>query len=120
MLVILICFNGPFCPDKTVITRISPISELKNYSPHEIYAALQQIINEKGLKDRVRVAYSRCIWGCSVGPRLDVIISGKGKPKTILYGSESYIGDITMRPNVKIISIKDLESLENVIFDNLE
>ncbi len=51
----------------------------------DLLGDLQTLVSEQGLDDQVQVTPCRCIFGCTYGPRVDVIRRWSGE--TRLYGS---------------------------------
>ena len=80
---------------------------------------LQEIgdrVSEEGLAGQVKATSCQCIFGCTYGPRIDVINRSTGK-KT-LYGTISGPVTISVRGRVTMAQIPD--NLQDLIQDNLD
>jgi len=107
------------CLQRTVLTRSNPEKNLFNYRPADLYAVLHAIVKEDDLLETVTVKGTGCLWGCTFGPRIDVVVTKGNQTYTVRYGSQHYKGDITKHGSVEIHDISALKSLRNVIYDNL-
>ena len=76
----------------------------------DILRSIQELAREDGLEDRVKATPCRCIFGCTYGPRIDVINRATGE-KT-LYGSVGGPVEISVRGRVNMEQIPgDLRGL---------
>mgnify|MGYP001082798222 CR=1 len=71
----------------------------------ELLREIGDLVGEQGLGGQVRATPCQCIFGCTYGPRLDVINRGTGE-KT-LYGAVSGPVTISVRGRVSMERIPD-------------
>ncbi len=107
------------CIHRTVRSKKSEASKEEEFTPLGIFEALNSIVKEEKLSKRVEVKKGSCLWGCSFGPRIDVIIKTVQGQVTVLYGRKYFHGEISMRGKVEILAIPSLKSLRSIIVDNL-
>lgn len=81
----------------------------------ELLQSIREQLGEHGLEDRVRATPCRCIFGCTYGPRIDVINRTTGE-KT-LYGSVEATVDISVRGRVNLKQLP--RELIEIAQDNL-
>ena len=110
---------GNSCPMLKVMTRMGPYDDYKHYGPLEMYDALSGIVSSNNLEKIVTLKKVGCLSGCTFGPRIDVTVKSQDKTYTVLYGGKTYRGEIYSRGYVSINGIAQLESLQNIIYDNL-
>ena len=111
--------SGINCPLLKVRTRAVPGEDFMDFGPSDLYDALLKLVVSNNLEDRVTVKETVCLWGCTYGPRIDVTVKSPDKNYTILYGRKGYNGPISIRGLVSIQDISQLDSLQNIIYDNL-
>ncbi len=97
------------CPKRSVVVNG------KEYGPKELVEELTRVVSDNNLQDKVEIVQTGCLWGCTYGPRLDVEVDGN----VVLYGCADYSGVISSRGEVKIIGMDGLDSISNIIYDNL-
>ena len=66
---------------------------------------IQEQVRDQGLDDRVQATPCRCIFGCTYGPRIDVINRATGEK--ILYGSVEAPVYISVRGRVDLKQIPE-------------
>ena len=115
MLEITVCVNPDGCLGKKVLARRDEGGELREYGPQEILGVLRDTIRDGGLEEEVRLQEKVCLWGCTFGPRIDVV----NGPRVYLYGRQDYRGPISVRGDVVIRSIPNLPSLRSIIYEHL-
>ena len=89
-----------------------------NRIPDPAQKLLQEIrdqVRDHGLADRVQATPCRCIFGCTYGPRIDVINRATGEK--VLYGSLEAPVVISVRGRVDMKKIPD--QLIEIAQDNL-
>ncbi len=118
MLEITVCVNPDGCLGRKVLARRDEGGEPREYGPREILGVLREIIRDGGLDGEVRLQEKVCLWGCTFGPRIDVVKEGVVS-RVYLYGREDYRGPISMRGKVQIRGISNLPSLRSIIYDHL-
>lgn len=116
MLEITVCVNPDGCLGKKVLARRDEGGEPREYGPREILEVLREIVRTEGLDGKVRLHEKVCLWGCTFGPRIDVV---KGETRVYLYGRQDYRGPISVRGKVQIRGISNLPSLRSIIHDHL-
>lgn len=96
-------------PDLNIIVCVDPQRCLAlNFQGRDSRGLLQEIqdqITNNGLADRVQATPCRCIFGCTYGPRIDVINRTTGE-KT-LYGAVEARVEISVRGRVDMKKIPD-------------
>ena len=90
-------------------------SESFGRSGEELLAGLRRTVNEEGLEDAVQVTPCFCIFGCTYGPRIDLVQRWSGEK--ILYGIGTGEVSITRRGKVSLREIPP--SLPEMIRCNL-
>ena len=81
----------------------------------ELLREIQDQIKDHGLASRVQATPCRCIFGCTYGPRIDVINRTTGEK--ILYGTVEAPVNISVRGRVDMKKIPD--GLIGLALDNL-
>ena len=81
----------------------------------ELLEELKTAIEDYALKERVQVTHSRCIFGCTYGPRIDVAKRWSGGKA--LYGTMDGEVTISIRGMVKMLKIP--AELLDLALDNL-
>jgi len=76
---------------------------------------IQEQVKDQGLEDRVQATPCRCIFGCTYGPRIDIINRATGEK--LLYGSVEGRVNISVRGRVDMKRIP--ENLIELAQDNL-
>ena len=66
----------------------------------ELLQEIQRTVKEEGLEDQVKATPCRCIFGCTYGPRIDVI--DRTSRKKTLYGSVKGPVTISVRGRVNM------------------
>ena len=82
---------------------------------YELLDGLDETVREQDLGERVRVTECQCIFGCTFGPRADVIRRWDGEK--LLYGSVSGTVTISVRGRVDMNAIPG--DLADMLRDNL-
>ena len=82
----------------------------------DILRSVQGLILDEGLEEQVKATHCRCIFGCTYGPRIDVI--NRASREKTLYGSTGGPVTISVRGRVNMKRIP--ENLRDLIVDNLE
>ncbi len=82
---------------------------------YKLLDRLAEAVGEQGLEERVRVTECQCIFGCTYGPRADVIRRWDGQKR--LYGSVSGPVTISVRGRVDMNAIPS--DLSGMLRDNL-
>ncbi len=82
---------------------------------YELLDGLDTSVKEQGLEERIRVTECQCIFGCTFGPRADVIRRWDGDK--LLYGSVSGTVTISVRGRVDMNAIPG--DLTDMLRDNL-
>ena len=82
---------------------------------YELLDGLDETVREHGLEERVSVTECQCIFGCTYGPRADVIRRWDGQK--LLYGSVSGSVTISVRGSVDMNAIPN--DLSDMFRDNL-
>lgn len=82
---------------------------------YELLGGLAQTVRDQGLEERVSVTECQCIFGCTYGPRADLIRRWDGQKR--LYGSVSGPVTISVRGRVDMQAIP--ERLADILRDNL-
>lgn len=95
--------------DLNIIVCVDPrrclIEECGGRNGADILADLRSSVADKGLGDQVQVTPCRCIFGCTYGPRIDVIQQWSGEK--LLYGSIEGEAVISRRGRVRFSKIPD-------------
>ena len=94
-------------PDLNIIVCVDPQRCLSlEYQGRNSERLLQEILDQvkdRGLEDRVQATPCRCIFGCTYGPRIDVINRTTGEK--VLYGSVEASVYISVRGQVDMKKI---------------
>jgi hypothetical protein len=115
MIEVTVCVNPDGCAQKVVRTRKAEGEEPREYTPRELLGLLEKIVEELGVRDRVTLREKVCLWGCTFGPRIDVVAGDR----EFLYGREDYRGEISVRGIVEVRSLASLPSLRSLITEHL-
>ena len=106
-------------PDLNIIVCVDPqrclTLEYRGRNSRELLQEIQERVRDDGLADRVQATPCRCIFGCTYGPRIDVINRATGKK--ILYGSVEAPVVISVRGRVDMNKIPD--DIIELVQDNL-
>ena len=81
----------------------------------QLLAALERVVEDHALNDRVKVTHCQCILGCTYGPRIDVAKRWAGEKS--LYGTMEGKVTISIRGRVKMSKIP--AALLDLALDNL-
>lgn len=96
-------------PDLNIIVCVDPQRCLTlKYQGRNSGTLLQEIqdqVRDQGLAERVQATPCRCIFGCTYGPRIDVINRATGEK--VLYGSVEAPVIISVRGRVDMKKIPD-------------
>lgn len=79
--------------------------EYQGRNSERLLQEIQDQIRDQGMADRVQATPCRCIFGCTYGPRIDVINRVTGEK--ILYGSVDAPVNISVRGRVDMNRIPD-------------
>ena len=79
--------------------------ENRGRNGRELLQEIQDQVRDHGLADRVQATPCRCIFGCTYGPRIDVINRATGEK--ILYGSVEATVNISVRGRVDMKKIPE-------------
>jgi predicted metal-binding protein len=105
--------------DLNIIVCLDPRECLRKQSHgrngSDLLQELWEVVDQQGLSDRVQVTPCRCIFGCTYGPRMDVVQRWSGEK--VLYGSIEGEATITRRGRVRFSRIP--ESVSQLVWDNL-
>ena len=85
------------------------------FNGYELLDGLAETAREQGLEERVKVTECQCIFGCTFGPRADVVRRWDGQKR--LYGSVSGPVTISVRGRVDMNAIPT--DLSAMLLDNL-
>ena len=106
-------------PDLNVIVCLDPRECLRKQvngrNGADLLREFREAVDQQGLAGRVQVTPCRCIFGCTYGPRMDVVQRWSGRK--LLYGSIEGEATITRRGRVNFSRIP--ESVSQVLRDNL-
>ena len=96
-------------PELSIIVCVDPSRCLNMRSgglnSQELLREIQEQLTGQGLDGKVRATPCRCIFGCTYGPRIDVINRNTGKK--ILYGSVEGQVNISVRGRVDMQKTPD-------------
>jgi hypothetical protein len=105
--------------DLNIIVCVDPVRclslEYQGKNSEALLREIQEQVNEQGLEDRVQATPCRCIFGCTYGPRIDIINRATGEK--LLYGSVEGRVNISVRGRVDMKRIP--ENLIELAQDNL-
>ncbi len=106
-------------PDLNIIVCVDPqrclALEYQGRNSEKLLQDIQDEVRDHGLADRVQATPCRCIFGCTYGPRIDVINRATGEKN--LYGSVEAPVIISVRGRVDMKKIPD--QLIEIAQDNL-
>ena len=96
-------------PDLNIIVCVDPqrclTLEFGGRDSRELLQEIQDQVSGHGLAGRVQATPCRCIFGCTYGPRIDVINRATGEK--LLYGSVEASVYISVRGRVNMKKIPD-------------
>ena len=79
--------------------------EYRGRNAEKLLQEIRDQVRAQGLADRVQATPCRCIFGCTYGPRIDVINRATGEK--ILYGSVEATVNISVRGRVDMKKIPE-------------
>lgn len=96
-------------PDLNIIVCVDPqrclMLEYRGRNAEKLLQEIRDQVRAHGLADRVQATPCRCIFGCTYGPRIDVINRATGEK--ILYGSVEATVNISVRGRVDMKKIPE-------------
>ena len=105
--------------DLNIIVCVDPRECLRKRSHGrngaDLLRELRETVDRQGLAHRVQVTPCRCIFGCTYGPRMDVV--RRWSNEKLLYGTVEGEATITRRGRVRFSQIP--ESADQLVQENL-
>ena len=105
--------------DLSIIVCLDPRECLRKQSHGrngaDLFREVREAVEQEGLSERVHVTPCRCIFGCTYGPRMDVVQRWSGEK--LLYGSIEGEATRTRRGRGAFSMIP--ESVSQLLRDNL-